>query len=40
MEGRARKRVAGKRGGGEGVADFPVEYLFNAGLSIKVAVKN
>ena len=29
-----------ERRGGEGVADFPVEYLFNAGLSIKVAVRN
>ena len=35
MEGRAKKkgRLRG-RGGGEGVADF------NAGLSIKVAVRN
>ena len=30
----------GGGGGGGGVADLPVEYLLNAGLSIKVTVRN
>ena len=40
MEGRAKKKSLRGRGYGVGVADLPVEYLFNAGLSIKVAVRN
>jgi len=39
MERRTKKNLRG-RGYGGGVADLPVEYLFNAALSIRVAVGN